>query len=849
MSRRLSLTCVCLLLSAFAGRGRADDTASQVEPGSVTLSGPLDCVQLVVTGRQQTGDVDLTRAVSYDAADPQIATVDANGRVQPRGDGQTTIRVRKGDVLVDVPVSVSGIASPPPVRFAEQVIPVLTKAGCNSGACHASQYGKGEFKLSLFGFAPEEDHPQIVRHWNQRRISLIDPADSLVLKKPTLEVSHGGGKRFDVGDVAYEILLGWLTAGAPQPNKYDAHVVGMSVFPAERVCREGDTQQLRVVAEYDDGSSRDVTHLALFDSLGEGVAGVDENGFVTIGGAGQAAIMVRYQGQARVAMVLVPFDRGSTGFQPAREESADAESSAGGTKGGRIDNPSYRVDGFTPNNFVDETIAAHWQRLGVVPSELCSDEEFIRRAFLDCIGTLPSPEKIEAFLGSTADDKREQLVDELLGLTGDPSRDVYTGEWSAYWALKWGDLLRNNRNTVGDGGMWALHNWVRQSLRENLPVDQFVREIITAQGSIYANGPANYFKIETKPEELAETTAQVFLGVRMQCARCHHHPFEVYSQQDFYGLAAFFTRVKTKGSPDFGALGQDTVVMLQDSGSIQHPRSRQVVPATPLLGEPVDQDVRDLRQPLADWITSPDNDLFARNIANRFWGYYLGLGLVEPIDDMRATNPASVPALLDALAEDFVASGYDLKHLMRTIMRSRVYQLSSVPRRENIALERLFVHYNVKRLPAEVLLDAIDDACGTQERFAGVPLGTRAIELPDSNFASYFLDTLGRPLRTIACECERTSQPNLAQVLHIANGDLIQKKLSDNNGRIAALAKENVPLEEAIRALYQATFSRTPTSAERDNAVTIVEGADNRRQGLEDLTWALLNSREFLFNH
>jgi hypothetical protein len=851
MSRPLPLTCVCLLLSLSAGLGRADDVAPQVAPESVTLSGPLDRVQLVVTGRQQMRDVDLTRAVSYESADPQVATVDASGRVQPHTDGETSIRVRQGDeVVLEIPVRVSGIATPPPVSFAEQVVPVLTKAGCNSGACHASQYGKGEFKLSLFGFAPEEDHPQIVRHWNQRRISLIDPADSLVLKKPTLQVSHGGGKRFDVGDVQYEILLGWLNAGAAEPQKEDPHVVGMSVFPAERVCREGDTQQLRVVAEYDDGSTRDVTHLALFDSLGEGVAGVDESGFVTIGGAGQAAIMVRYQGQARVAMVMVPFDR-STGFQPVREETAAAEgeNQEQTNKDGRVENPSYGVAGLTPNNFVDEAIAAHWERLGVVPSELCSDQEFIRRAYLDSIGTLPTPEKIEAFLGSTADDKREQLVDELLGLTGDPARDVYTGEWSAYWALKWGDLLRNNRNTVGDGGMWALHNWVRQSLRENMPVDQFVREIITAQGSIYANGPANYFKIETKPEELAETTAQVFLGVRMQCARCHHHPFEVYSQQDFYGLAAFFTRVKTKGSPDFGALGQDTVVMLQDSGSIRHPRSRQVVPPTPLLGEPVSEDVRDLRKPLADWITSPDNDLFARNIVNRFWGYYLGLGLVEPIDDMRATNPASVPALLDALAEDFVASGYDLKHLMRTIMTSRVYQLSSVPRRENMALERLFLHYNVKRLPAEVLLDAIDDACGTQERFAGVPLGTRAIELPDSNFNSYFLDTLGRPLRTIACECERTSQPNLAQVLHIANGDLIQKKLSDNNGRIAALAKEDVPLEEAIATLYQVTFSRTPTSAERDNAVTIVEGADNRRQGLEDLTWAMLNSREFLFNH
>ena len=562
----------------------------------------------------------------------------------------------------------------------------------------------------------------------------------------------------------------------------------------------------------------------MYDSLGEGVATVDEQGLVTIAGAGQAAVMVRYQGQARVSMVVAPFDAG--------------------------DAATDQLAGFQPQNLIDETIAAHWRQLGVTPSELCSDEEFVRRAFLDAIGTLPTPEQIDAFLNSESENQRDELVDELLGLTGDPNRDVYGEEWSAYWALKWGDLLRNNRNKVGDGGMWAFTNWMRQSLRENLPVDQFVREIITAQGSIYANGPANYFKIATTPEDLAETTVQVFLGVRLQCARCHHHPFEAYSQQDYYGLAAFFTRVRTKGSTDFGALGRDTVVMIRDSGSIKHPRSREIVPPTPLLGEPVElSDVSDLRRPLADWLTAPENDLFAKNVVNRFWGYFMGAGLVEPIDDMRATNPASVPALLDALAEDFTASGYNLKHLMRMIMTSRVYQLSSVPRHENLVLERQFLHYNVKRMPAEVLLDAIDDACGTQERFSGVPLGTRAIELPDGNYTSYFLDTLGRPLRSIACECERTSQPNLAQVLHIANGDLIQKKLSDKGGRLTKLADEEVPLDEAVRETYLVTFSRTPTSEELANGQQIVSGAENRRQGLEDLMWALLNSREFLFVH
>ena len=813
----LALTC----LTSFGNA--ADDVA--VTPDSVSLASPLARTQLVVTSTKDANrPVDLTREVAFEVDDESIVSVDDHGRVIPQADGKTRIRVTYGDSVVDVPVTINGIATPPPISFGEQVVPVLTKAGCNSGACHASQYGKGEFKLSLFGFAPEEDHPQIARDWTQRRLSLIDPADSLVLKKPTLQVSHGGGQRFDVDSIEYDVLRQWIESGAREPSTDDPHVVGMSVFPEEGVYAEGEAQQLRIVALYDDDSSRDVTHLAMYDSLGEGVAAVDDDGLLSIAGSGQAAIMVRYQGQARVSMVMVPFE----------SSSARADSLAG----------------FKPQNLIDETIAAHWQQLGVTPSELCSDEQFVRRAFLDATGTLPTPEQIDAFLNSESDNKRDELVDELLGLTGDPNRDLYGGEWSAYWALKWGDLLRNNRNKVGDGGMWAFSNWMRQSLRENMPVDQFVREIITAQGSIYANGPANYYKIATKPEDLAETTVQVFLGVRLQCARCHHHPFEAYSQEDYYGLAAFFTRVQTKGSTDFGALGRDTIVMIRDSGSIKHPRSRKTVPPTPLLGEPVAlEEVRDLRRPLADWLTTPENDLFARNIVNRFWGYFMGSGLVEPIDDLRATNPASVPALLDALAADFTASGYDLKRLMRTIMTSRVYRLSSVPRPENLAQERLFLHYNVKRIPAEVLLDAIDDVCGTQERFSGVPLGTRAIELPDGNYTSYFLDTLGRPLRTIACECERTSQPNLAQVLHIANGDLIQKKLSDKNGRLTKLAEEDLPLEDAIREAYLVTFSRTPTSEELANGKQIVSDADNRRQGLEDLTWALLNSREFLFNH
>ena len=784
----------------------------QVVPQKITLSGAGERVQLVV----MDGDRDVTRECSISAAD-QIVSVE-QGRVVPLRDGTSHVVVRLQNRAVTVPLYVDGMSAGGPLSFRNDVMPVLAKAGCNQGACHASQYGKGDLKLSLLGYAPEQDHPPLTRDRAQRRISTLRPEASLLLQKATLQTGHGGGKRFDVGSWEYRCLHSWIAEGAVGVVKEERQLTGITITPKSRVYTQGTEQQLRVTATYNDGSERDITHAARFDTLGESVATVDRNGLVSVVGRGQAAIMIRYEGQATVSHVVSPF--------------------------------SMNVDlaSFKPVNFVDHAVKSHWQRLGIQPSQICSDEEFIRRAFLDCIGTLPTPERINTFVNSKSPQKRIDLVDELLGLTGDPQRDIYTNEWSAWWTLKWGDLLRINRNKLGDGGMWSFSNWVRNSLRENKPVDQFVREIVTAQGSVYQNGPSNYFKTATKATDLAETTAQIFLGVRLQCARCHHHPFEVYSQADYYGLAAFFTRVGTKASTDFGALGADTVVRINASGSIRHPRTGTVMEPTPLRETPAAIDgVRDIRQPLADWLTSPENRLFARNIANRIWGYYMGAGLVEPIDDMRATNPPSNPELLDALAQNLVDSGFDLKQLMRSIMISHVYQLSATPRPEHTAAERLYVHYNVKRISAEALLDAIDFACGTSERFTGVPPGTRAIELPDTNYASYFLDTLGRPKRVITCECERTTQPNLAQVLHIANGDVINRKLADKNGRLSRLEK----LDEAtaIRELFQVSVSRLPNLQEVANSKQVIAQAKTPRQGLEDLLWALLNSREFLFNH
>jgi hypothetical protein len=841
---RILPACAIFLAATLASSVAMSQSATvmlRVEPAEIHLGGNLDAVQLAVSS-QQAGQqpADVTRAASYESLAPQIVKVMATGMVRPLGNGQARIRITHGNSSAEVPVQVAGVQPKAAVSFQLDVMPILSRAGCNGGACHGAQYGQGSFKLSLFGYAPEDDHPQIVRDAQQRRISLLRPADSLLLRKPTLEVSHGGGRRFDRDSYDYEVLRRWLEADVPGPQRSEPTVTDLTVAPAERVYNVasrsakggpfaerkatlGDAQQLRVVARYSDGSSRDVTHRARYDSMSDAVAAVSPTGYVEAAGSGQTAIMVRYEGQAKISMAIVPFV-------------------------GRISNPSYTA--FKPHNFIDEHVLRRWQLLGLAPSPPASDEVFIRRAFLDSIGTLPPPERVKAFLASSDPKKREALVDELLGLTGDPRRDLYTNEWSAYWALKWADLLRVNRNTVGDGGMWAMHNWIRASLREHRPIDQFVRELITAQGSVFQSGPANYYRIARQPEDLAESTAQNFLGVRLQCAKCHHHPFEVYSQGDYYGLAAFFTRVTTKGSLDFGSQGGDSVVMIRRTGAIRHPRTGQTMQPTPLLDKPVNADEhRDLRRPLAEWLTAPGNRLFARNLANRFWGYLMGVGLVEPIDDMRATNPPSNPELLDALADHLVREKFDLRQLMRAIMTSRVYQLSSAAAKGNSGTAQFYTHYSVKRLPAEVTLDAINTATLTEEKFTGIPAGTRAIELPDPNFASYFLDVMGRPKRVITCECERTSEPNLAHVLHLVNGDVLNRKLTDPNGRAAKLAAAKLTDEQVAGELYLALLSRVPTKDEVAKVSEIIGRAPNRREGIEDLLWALCNSREFLFNH
>ena len=820
---RCCLHSICFAFCALIVLPSMGLAAVDVVPSAVELHGNFDQVQLVV--RDRSGDqvtdqsADLTHLAKYESSDPRIVVVDEAGLLRAVSNGEATIRVVSSGQTSEVAVKVDGVSETPTLEFIRDIAPILSKAGCNMGACHAQQYGKGGFKLSVFGFEPKADRDAIVRDRLQRRANMVAPEESLFLLKPTMAVPHGGGKRLAKDSVPWQILVQWLRNGAPEPKKEPAKVVSVSVYPKQRVGQAGLNQQLRVEATYADGTKRDVTQWTRFDSMDEALLEVDENGYVSSLAAGQAAIMARFEGQAAISLFVMPY----------RE--------------------SIELVGWKNNNFVDELAVKKFRELGIEPSPLSDDATFLRRAYLDATGTLPTVEQTKAFLSSDAADKREQLIDELLGLTGDPERDIHNDDYAAFWTLKWSDLIRNtsNGNSV-EQAMWAMHNWMKESFRVNRPFDQFVREMVTAKGSIYSNGPANYFRIFRSSTDLTEATAQLFLGVRLECAKCHHHPFEKYGQEDYYGFAAFFARVGTKNSEEFGLFGRESVVIVRTSGEVSHPKTRKRMEPTPLEGEPRNHDL-DRRIALADWLASTENEYFAKNVVNRYVSYLLGRGLVEPVDDLRSTNPPTNPELMDALAAHFVESGFDLKQLLKAIMTSRLYQLSSQPTEQNASDNRFYSHYLVKRLKAEPLLDSIDQVTQSRTKFKNLPLGTRAIELPDAEYPNYFLNTFAKPRRASVCECERSPDENLAQALHTLNGDTLTTKLSDKKGRIARLIDEKKPVDEIVTELYLAALCRLPSDAELAVSREYVQESSSPQEGYEDLLWGLMNSKYFLFVH
>lgn len=811
----VSAACVLSIANWNASPTLAQETRAissiEVWPKAVELADNFAQTQFVVRdasdGTVNDRSADLTASAKFESADSKIVRVLDRGRIVAVGNGETELIVSVEGHKQVVPVKVTGFEQSPIVDYNRYIQPTISKLGCNMGACHASQYGKGGFKLSVFSASPKNDWQAITRDRVGRRINRVTPKESLFLRKPTMDVPHGGSLRLTTRSTDYAILAAWIRSGAAGPVSSKVKIERIEVTPKRRIFTVKSQQQLRVDAIYSDGSTRDITPWAKFDSVDDAMLGVSTSGMVTALDHGQAPIMIRYEGQAEISMFVVPYDR------------------------------EAKLAGWKNNNVVDELASAKFRELGIEPSGLCDDATFIRRVYLDAIGTLPEPEVVREFLASKAADKRDKIVDRLLGLTGDSKLDTYNDQYAAYWTLKWSDLIQNTSNKVGDQGMWALHNWIKESFRVNKPFDQFVTELVTAKGSIYRNGPANYFRIHSNASLLTEATAQLFLGIRLECAKCHHHPFEKYSQADYQDFSKFFSQVATKNSQEFGLFGRESIIMVRPN-----PATR----ATPLGGESTSHDL-DIRIPMAEWLTSSDNHFFARSVVNRYVSYLLGRGLVEPVDDMRETNPPTNVALMEALAKQLIDSKFDLKQLMRAILTSRLYQLDSRPTDANKSDRKFYAYFKAKRLQAEPLLDAIDTVTGVKTKFENLPLGTRAIELPDAEYPNYFLTTFAKPRRASVCECERMPDENLAQALHTLNGDILATKIADKTGRVAKLLESKQPLDASVSGIFLATLSRQPSQAELDACKQMRAQAPSEKEFLEDLMWALINSKHFLY--
>jgi hypothetical protein len=709
------------------------------------------------------------------------------------------------------------------VSFRDEVVPILTKAGCNAGVCHAKAGGgQNGFELSLLGFEPEDDYDRLVREAGGRRILPTDPDHSLLLQKASGQIPHGGGTRLGVDTPEFALLRDWIAQGAPRNSAAAAVVTSLEVQPPSGVVQRGERQQLAVAAHYSDGSVRDVTRLALFESHNDAMAEVDANGLVTVHDVpGNVAIMIRYQSHSGTFLASVPLGAPVSSFPESR-------------------------------NFVDDLVFANLSELGIPASPVCDDSTFLRRVSLDIAGRLPTPAETESFLADAAADKRDRAIERL----------VNSGSYADYFANKWTALLKNRRDEAADiTSNFAFHAWVRDSLLSNLPYDQFVRQLLAATGTVVGNPPVAWYKRVKDPKQQLEDVSQLFLGVRMQCAQCHHHPFERWSQDDYYGLAAFFSRVGRKPTD---TRGEDLIFHQRGLATAVNVRTGEELRPAALgdaMGDiPPDVDPR-LR--LADWMASPENPFFARALVNRYWKHFLGRGLIEPEDDIRETNPPTNPALLTALEEHFVNSGYDLQELVRTITRSQVYQLSATPNAHNLVDRQSYSRFYPRRMQAEVLLDAIDDVAGTRTSFANLPAGTRAIALPDNSYnkASAFLRVFGRPDSTSVCECERVQSSSLAQSLHLINSAEMKAKLSQRGGRADTLSKAQQQPAAIVEEIYLAAFSRGPDAEElavaidylqpsdTENANTAQPNQQSTQENLEDLIWALINTKEFLFNH
>jgi hypothetical protein len=702
-----------------------------------------------------------------------------------------------------------------PVSFAREVIPIFTKAGCNSGSCHGTPTGKNGFRLSLRGYDGALDIHTLTREMGGRRIDRIAPDRSLILQKSTGLTSHEGGRRLDPDGDLYRLVRDWIAQGAPDDHARSPRPTSLAVTPAQTILdAPASAVTLKVTATFPDGAKRDVTQLTRFTVNDELAARVAPDGTVTRSKPGEVVVTAEYMGLMTPAVILF-----------------------------RDPNPNFRWPEPPVWNYVDEHVFAKLKVLQIEPAPLCTDEEFVRRAHLDAVGRLPTPDEVRAFLADKNPTKRAKLIDALLDRP----------QFADWWALKWSDRLGVNQRFVGKIGAVKYHQWVRGMMAANVPEDKFARTILTAAGPNYTNPPAGFYRRLRNPEFRAEEIAQLFMGTRIGCAKCHNHPGENWTQDDYYGVAAFFARVQYRDGPFFvGIYDKEETVLAKRDGEMKHPRTGLAVkpkfPGGAVADIPPDADPR---AAFADWLTAPDNPYFARAAANRIWFHLLGRGVVDPVDDLRSTNPPSVPALLDALTADLVKSGFDRKHLIRTVMNSRVYQSSGKKNATNAEDVKYFSRYVPRRIGAEALLDAVCDATGVTESFKGFPAGTRAVQLPDGEFPYTFLRVFGRPPRASACECERDTDTTLHMALMLQGGDFIQAKLTAPTGRVAALATSKLTDREAVEQMFLLTLSRRPTTAEAEKVLSFLAKGDkqSRQQRFEDVMHALLNHPEFLFQH
>lgn len=806
-------------VAEFAGKGRRELIAFDIEsapdrlevfPSEIALTHAKDKIQLVVSAIYPNGDVrDVTRAATMSVTDDKIAAL-VGSDIVPRGDGETSLKLNASGVETTIPVRVSNSATIQPIGFETGALVALSKQNCSSGACHGSPSGKGGFRLSLRAYDPVLDQLTLLREETGRRVNILEPEASLLLEKPLMKVVHGGGVQIRKDDAAYQVLKQWIAEGAQLDPANAPRVARLQIYPAgKRVLRSpADSQQISVVAVMTDGSTKDVTDLAGYSVSDTSVCTVDANGLVKKQKRGEAAVLVRFL--EHIESLTLTF---------VEDEAAFAWT-----------NPPV-------NNYIDERVNDKLKLLQYSASPTCSDSEFLRRVHLDVIGILPTLEETEAFLAETDPTKRSKLIDRLLERP----------EYARFWAVKWGDLLKMTNKKIGPDGLYKYHRWVEDSIRKNVPYDRFARELLTASGSNLENPAANFYRAAVDMNDCVETISQVFLGSRLQCAKCHNHPFERWTQDNYYGMGAFFERVRRTNTPR----PNESLVWTAQQGEVTQPRTGKVMqPWVPVQGTLSSVDEQDRRRSFADWLVQPNNPYFAKMEVNRIWAQLFSRGIVDPIDDFRDSNPPSNVELLDALAQDFVKSGFDRKHILRTILNSRTYQASFEPLASNKEDEKYFSHQMPRLLSAEQLMDAVVATLGVAEPLGGLPADRKATQLPAPDIVKVdFLKVFGQPERETVCACERSKDTNLGMAIEFFNGSFLHGKLKHPQTRFRQALAAQKPIEQIIREVYLAAVCRPPTESELQAALKHVTSHSDPALAMEDVCWALVNTDEFIFQH